>query len=85
MTSEPTTDRRATRLENDVESIYEILTDINGTLHEHTLRFEQIDGRLDGIDGRLDAMDSRFDAMDSRFDGVEVTLVEVLRRLPEPS
>ncbi|MCW2784266.1 MAG: hypothetical protein JWP74_783, partial [Marmoricola sp.] len=46
-----------TRLENDTESIYELITEIRSTQDEHT----------------------------RRFDRVENTLMEVVRRLPEPS
>ena len=63
--------RRVTRLENETVSIYELLTQIQATLAEHTQRFESIDQRFDGIDGRLD--------------GIETTLHEVIRRLPEPA
>jgi archaellum component FlaC len=70
--------RRVSRLENETESIYEMLDVVQTTLRDHSTRFDRIDTRLDGIDGRLDRMDAR-------FDGIETTLVEVLRRLPEAS
>ncbi|HEX7738325.1 MAG TPA: hypothetical protein VF426_01615 [Marmoricola sp.] len=60
---------RVTRLENDTESIYEILGEVQNKLVDHDARFDAIDQRLDGID--------------QRFDGVDSTLAEVLRRLPE--
>jgi archaellum component FlaC len=84
--------RRVSRLENETESIYEMLDDVQATLRDHSERFDRMDARLDGIDGRLDRMDarldridSRLDRMDARFDGLETSLVEVLRRLPEAS
>jgi hypothetical protein len=70
--------RRVARLENETESIYELITAIQTTQTEHTQRF-------DGIDKRLDGMDQRFDGIDQRFDGIETTLREVVRRLPEPA
>jgi hypothetical protein len=63
--------RRVSRLENETESIYELITAIQTTQAEHTQRF--------------DGMDQRFDGMDQRFDGIETTLREVVRRLPEPA
>jgi archaellum component FlaC len=120
MTSEQHTERRVTRLENDVVAIYDMLGAIQRTQADHGNRLagidtrldstdtrltgidrrldgtdtrltgidgrlDGIDGRLDGIDGRLDGIDGRLGRMDGRFDGIEATLVEVLRRLPEPS
>lgn len=71
MASDPSLERRVTRLENDTLAIYEILT-------EHSQRFDAFDARLDVIDGRLDGIDGR-------LDGIDATLTEVLRRLPEPA
>ena len=64
MASESQIELRVSRLENDRDSIYEMLTDIKSTQQEHSQRFEQVD---------------------RRFDGIEATLAEVVRRLPEPS
>ena len=84
--------RRVSRLENETESIYEILTDVKSTLQTHDRRFDAIDQRLDRMDERFDRMDRRFDGMDERFDRmdhrfdlIEATLREVVRRLPESS
>jgi archaellum component FlaC len=92
MTTDPSLNRRVARLENDVDSIYDLIAEIKTTQDKHTERFDGIDQRLDGmdqrfdgIDQRLDGIDQRLDGMDLRFDGVETTLVEVLRRLPVPS
>lgn len=59
-----------TRLENDNAGLYDIVTGISRHLKRHDKRFTAIEGRLDGLE--------------TRFDGLETTLVEVLRRLPEP-
>jgi predicted nucleic acid-binding Zn-ribbon protein len=77
--------RRVTRLENETEAIYELITGIKSTLDDHTQRFEAVDQRFDTMDQRFDTMDQRFDTMDQRFDTIETTLTEVVRRLPEPS
>lgn len=63
--------RRVTRLENDTESIYELITDVRSTQDEHTARLGQIESTL----GEHTA----------RFDRIESTLNEVVRRLPDPS
>jgi chromosome segregation ATPase len=49
------TDRRFTRLEQDV-------VDLHG-------RLDGLDGRLDGLDGRLDGLDGRLDGLDGRLTG----------------
>ncbi|MCD4534427.1 hypothetical protein LRP67_10065 [Nocardioides sp. cx-169] len=71
MSTDPGMSRRVTRLENDTESIDDLLTGVRTTLDDHTRRFEVLQTRFDGLEGR--------------FDGVEETLREVVRRLPEPS
>jgi uncharacterized coiled-coil protein SlyX len=78
MASDPQTELRLSRLENDTASLYELIAEISSTQQEHSRRF-------DAVDQRFDAMDGRFDAMDRRFGSVEATLAEVVRRLPEPS
>ena len=71
MTSDLSIKRRVGRLENETESIYELITEIRSTQLEHTQRFEQIDGR--------------FEQIDARFEQIDVSLAEIVRRLPEPS
>ena len=71
MTSDLSIKRRVGRLENETESIYELITEIRSTQLEHTQRFEQIDGR--------------FEQIDARFEQIDAGLAEIVRRLPEPS
>ena len=78
MASDPQLELRVSRLENDAASVYDLITDIRSTQHEHT-------HRLNAIDARLSGHDQRFDGIDQRFDGIEATLAEVVRRLPAPS
>ena len=85
MVADPQLEHRVSRLENDRDAIYELITEIKTTQQEHTERFDRMDGRFDRMDGRFDRMDGRFDRMDERFDGVEATLTEVVRRLPDRS
>ncbi len=71
MAYDPQLELRVSRLENDRNSIYDIISQISSTQQEHSQRF--------------DAVDQRFDAVDQRFDVLETTLTEIVRRLPEPS
>jgi hypothetical protein len=70
VTSDRSLARPVSRLENDTEAIYEILTTLTTTQVEHTRRFDAVDRRLAAHDGR--------------FDRIDATLAEVVRRLPEP-
>ncbi|GAB7004025.1 hypothetical protein JCM18899A_14970 [Nocardioides sp. AN3] len=77
VTSEPSLDRRVRRLENETESIYELIGDIRSTQQLHTQRLDTIDTRLDGVEARLDGVETK-------LLGIGVTLQEVVRRLPDP-
>ena len=77
----PDLSRKVRQLDNDVQSIYEILARIELTQGRHTNRFNEmghdLDGlraRLDAHDGRFDAHDARFDAHDARFDAIDARL-----------
>ncbi|MEO9139621.1 MAG: hypothetical protein ABI345_11200 [Jatrophihabitans sp.] len=83
--SDPQIERRVSRVENDTEAIYDLITEMRSTLLEHTQRFEKIDQRFEKIDQRFEKIDQRFDKVGQRFDNIDTTLTEVLRRLPGPS
>ncbi|MEI5674629.1 MULTISPECIES: hypothetical protein [unclassified Nocardioides] len=53
MTSEPSLTRRVTRLENDVESVDELITEIRSVQDEHSRRFEQVEATLGEVVRRL--------------------------------
>ena len=76
MASDPDIVRRVTRLENETESIYELIDDFRS---ETRARFDRLEGetrtRFDQLEGQTRA----------RFDRIESTLDEIVRRLPESS
>ena len=53
MTSDPSMSRRVARLEDDTESIYELITEVRTTQDEHTRRFDRLETTLDEIVRRL--------------------------------
>ena len=53
MTSDPHMSRRVTRLENDTESIYELLTEVRSIQDAHTRRFDRIENTLNEVVRRL--------------------------------
>ena len=67
------------QLDNDVQSIYEMLNGITSTQQRHTNRFrelaEQVDARFAAVDQRFGGIDQRLDAMDGKLD----TVLELLR------
>ena len=54
MTTERSLESRVTRLENETESIYEMLSEITAVQQEHSQRFDQVDQRFNQIDRTLD-------------------------------
>ena len=85
MAGDPQIELRVSRLENDRTSIYDLLSEIAANQQEHTRRLDGVDSRFDGVDQRFDGVDQRFDGVDQRFDSIDATLIEIVRRLPEPS
>ena len=75
-------ERKVRQLDNDVQSIYDILTGISGTQLRQGNRLEEIDTRLGELDtrltGRLDELDTR---LTSRLDVVDVKLGELDTKL----
>jgi chromosome segregation ATPase len=78
----PELSRKVRQLDNDVQSIYELLTEISTTQVRHGNRLDELGGQLSSIAGtqlrhgnrldeladKLDGHDQRFDAHDQRFD-----------------
>ena len=85
MASDPQLELRVSRLENDRDSMYDLLTGVITTQQEHTLRFDKMDDRLDKMDDRFDKIDDRLGTIDDQLGTIETTLTEIVRRLPDPS
>jgi predicted nucleic acid-binding Zn-ribbon protein len=64
-------DRKINQLDNDVQSIYEMLSAIQGTQTRHTNRLLELAVKIETLEAKVDAHDARFDAIDQRFDGVD--------------
>ncbi len=67
-------ERKVRRLDNDVQSIYELLSTISFTQGRHGGRLDELDRRFDAVDQRFDAVDRRLDAVDQRLDGIDQRL-----------
>jgi predicted nucleic acid-binding Zn-ribbon protein len=58
----------------------QILREIQATLLNHDLRFEQIDRRFEQIDQRFEHIDQRFEQIDQRFSQIDERLDRFDRR-----
>jgi len=70
MTS-PALERKVRQLDNDVQSIYEMLSTISGTQLRQGNRLEEIDQRLESVESKVDALDGKFDALDGKVDALD--------------
>ena|SRR5690625_2647469 len=69
--SEISLERKVRQLDNDVQSIYEMLAAIQGTQLRHGNRLEELDERLTGLDERLTGLDERLTGLDGRVVGLD--------------
>jgi outer membrane murein-binding lipoprotein Lpp len=71
-------ERKVRQLDNDVQSIYELLATINGTLGRHSNRFDELgqdvarlDAKVDGLDAKVTGLDAKVDGLDTKVDGLD--------------
>lgn len=82
MTPDADLELRVARLENDRDAIYELIDDFRS---ETRTRFDQVDRKFGQVEGRLGQVEGKMGQVEGKIDRIETTLVEVLRRLPEPT
>ena len=63
-------EREVRQLDNDVQSIYEMLAGIQGTQRRHCNRLEEIDAHVGDLDGRLESVESRLGDIDGKLDRI---------------
>ncbi len=56
-------ERKVRQLDNDVQSIYEMLAEISITQRRQGNRLNELDGKLDELDGKLNSMDGKLNSM----------------------
>jgi hypothetical protein len=78
-------ERKVRQIDNDVQSIYELINKISTTQLRHGNRITELtemvaahDLRFDAIDARFDGVDARFGGMDARLDRMETNLEAIL-------
>lgn len=75
MTTSPEIERKVAQLDNDVQSIYEMLSAIQATQGRHTNRFMEMGQKFDQFDGRLSSLEGKLDSLDGKVDQI----LELLR------
>ncbi len=85
-----TLERKVRQLDNDVQSIYELLDQLKtsqnrmaATQARQGNRLDELAQGLEAHDRRFDTIDQRFDGVDQRLDGLDSKLDDVLRLLRE--
>lgn len=56
-------EREVRQLDNDVQSIYTMLSAIQGTQERHTNRLGELAVKVDAIDGKLGTVDAKLDTV----------------------
>lgn len=64
-------ERKVRQLDNDVQSIYELLSAIQGLQMRQTNRLDEIDRSLESLSHHIDALEGRMDALERRMGGLE--------------
>lgn len=70
MTSPIEVDRKLRQLDNDVQSIYEMLSAIQGTQTRHGNRLQEHSEKLDSLETKVDALDTKVGTLDTKMDTV---------------
>ena len=89
MSTSPTSlERKVRQLDNDVQSIYEMLSAIQGTQLRHGNRLDELDEKLtsleakvDGVDTKVGGLEAKVDRVDTKADGLRSDLQTVLELL----
>ncbi len=72
MTMSPTEiERKVRQVDNDVQSIYEMLAFIQGTQTRHSNRFEELAVKVDALDSKVGSLDHKVDALDSKVGSLD--------------
>ncbi len=75
------TERKIRQLDNDVQSIYTMLSAIQGTQERHTNRLGELAVKVDALDTKVDALDAKVGTVDAKVD----TVLDLLRAGPSRS
>jgi chaperonin cofactor prefoldin len=71
-------ERKLSQLDNDVQSIYDMLNSIITTQQRHTNRFKELAEQVGGLETRFDTLETKVSAHDARFDSLDAKVDSVL-------
>ena len=74
-------ERKVRQLDNDVQSIYELLMAIQSTQTRHTNRLHELGEDVGSLSTRVDALDTKVDTLDAKVDTLGTQMSEVLELL----
>ena len=63
-------ERKVRQLDNDVQSIYTMLSAIQGTQERHTNRLGELAVKMDSLDTGLDNLKTKLGSVDTKVDAV---------------
>ncbi len=64
-------ERKVRQLDNDVQSIYELLMAIQSTQTRHTNRLHELGEDVGSLGAKLDALDTKVDSLDDRVESLD--------------
>jgi chromosome segregation ATPase len=76
-------ERKIRQLDNDVQSIYEMLAEIAATQRRQGNRLAEVDTKLTEVDTKLTEVDTKLTEVDTKLTEVDTKLTEVDTKLTE--
>jgi outer membrane murein-binding lipoprotein Lpp len=76
-------EHKVRQLDNDVQSIYEMLSTIQATQTRHGNRIGELDQRVIALDGKVDILDGKVDILDGKIDALGAQMGTALDLLRE--
>ena len=83
--SSPEMQHKVRQLDHDVQAIYVMLSDIQGTQTRHSNRLQELAELMIGQGSRLDSIDAHLTGHDTRLDSIDAKLETVLEILRDRS
>ncbi|MDQ3484410.1 MAG: hypothetical protein M3445_03210 [Actinomycetota bacterium] len=74
-------ERKVRQLDHEVQSIYTMLSAIQGTQERHTNRLGELAVKLDTLETKVETLDGKVDTLDTKVDSLDGTLDTVLALL----
>ena len=70
-------ERKLRQLDNDVQSIYTMLSAIQGTQERHTNRLGEIAVKVDGLESQFGTLDRKIGTLDNKVDSLAAKVTDL--------